>query len=158
MPHAVDRTAGMTLSTSFSGICAPSVALSAWCSSIPHMPELTNARLNASSVTYDYQYNIECDPECTIELRCLPHKARCGFTDINSFLSASALSEIESLGPSPSWEELKHIVFRKGIVTPVGYCSVCNLSHTLSTSDVHVGGHLWSIVGFPGFPPLPPLH
>ena len=71
-----------SLSTSFSGVCTPSMALSS----------LILAETQGTCTTmFDYVGAIERDTECQHELRTLPHPPTHLHGDINGFLSDDAL-------------------------------------------------------------------
>ena len=115
--HELD---GMTLQTFFSGICAPSTGATG----------LLRAMSEAAGVSQPtgFRYLSACDvePECRYECGCLPHRPKCMFGDVLSFLTPAGRTAVKDLGSYPTLDDyIRVIIDTPGNVSLTARCYFC---------------------------------
>ena len=133
------RLATLTLSTCFTGVCTPSVALEAL--RLANRCDGTTG-LVASTMDFTYLFGIDYDPECRRECRVLPHPPGCIHGAMDAFLADGVLDECVALGDTPDWTELCDIIWRPGNVRLASTsCDIHNgCSCALRAAMIHVAG------------------
>jgi len=150
--HMRTHMCGMSMATAFSGICTSSCArealvhtLTNHSAPLPAPPELVGCTERAGTCTWSYPAAIEKDPQCRIELLCLPHPPLHLFGDIEEFLSATAadaLSRLDACATPPCWSDLKSILLRHNAVNlSAAYCYICDAAHAFPFATMLVAGH-----------------
>ena len=123
-----------SLSTSFSGVCTPSMALSS----------LILAETQGTCTTmFDYVGEIERDTECQHELRSLPHPPTHLHGDINGFLSYDALVEADRLERQEGCQRQKLetlILHTPGAFRLSAPCFITGQLCVLCYADTHISG------------------
>ena len=128
----------ISVSTAFSGICAPSTAL--------HMLFAPLSHFCHSSVNITYKFAIEWSGACQDELRCLPTPPRCIHSNILAFCTDEThriIDNAEKEGGDDGvhldiWEAT--FIHRPNAVTLDTECTNHNCSCSLSSSWLHVAG------------------
>ncbi len=122
-----------SISTTFSGVCAETVALNVIDASFERMCKRRLPHPN-------HLYSIDVCGECQSEQRVLPHGPQCIFGSIDQFQSES-LQEKLKLEPQP-WcpDRLMSMVLEPGAVGLEGNCLVHRKRCRLKRSGGHLGG------------------
>ena len=128
----------ISVSTAFSGICAPSTAL--------HMLFAPLSHFCHSSVNITYKFAIEWSGACQDELRCLPTPPRCIHSNILAFCTDETHRIIDNAEKEAGddgvhldiWEAT--FIHRPNAVTLDTECTNHNCSCSLSSSWLHVAG------------------
>ena len=134
--HVRNRfTAGMLLSTAFSGVCAPTTAI--------HMLSVAFLLLHDFKLSFQYIFAIDWLAESQCELRVTPVPPQHIFGDIMGFSTASTTRLLQRFGDTPTIDQLEAVLFKRhGALTLA--CSSC-VQHdqqpcSLSATDLHIAG------------------
>ena len=98
------RLMTLHMSTAFSGVCTPSVALHALALANRFDGNETNSDIDLSNL--NYAFAIDQDSDCRAELRTLPVPPICVHGDFDSFLAPGVLAECEALGAGAGLHDL----------------------------------------------------
>ena len=112
---------GLVVCTMFTGICAPSCALTGLNANIPEL--IGCSETYSGNIDYEYKSALEWAPESKIEIHMLPHPPSCLYSDIWSFVSDAAAREVDAL-QVPTFDNMKLILFKPGAVRT---CAPCEL-------------------------------
>ena len=131
----------LSLSTAFSGVCAPSVSIHILREGLRYSG--FSDRIG-DSLDFEYRFAIEKSHECQLELSLLPTPPQCLVPTMEDLLTPTTKSIIRSFGPKPTLEQLASAVLgRPGALNlnvPCVFhkddCTACKLTW----SFLHVGG------------------
>jgi len=123
-----------TVSTAFSGIGAPEVALSFWHAAVDGM--------FGQDVRHEGQllYSVELTEEARTELSMLECPAVCSFADITSFINPAIKSSVINRASTFSLAELERIFMQHNVVVESSHCTRHGRRCTAQRALLHIAG------------------
>ena len=122
------------ISTAFSGVCAPSVALTMLSAPISNFQD--------DAINLEYESAIEILPQSRAELEMLPHEPAHIFGNILSFCTADTLRILEQYKDGISVEHLEHTFLNRDSMTLTAPCFRCG-DGTLCGKRCALGRGAW---------------
>ena len=137
--RVVKELQAFTYTTYFSGICAPSIAITSMALAFPQLQSIDTPPGRPATPTY--LACCERDPACLVELDCLPHPPRCAYHDIIAFLTNKGRERLHKLGSEPSFDDLwRALVVCTDSVSLSAWCHCCNCRHDWPFAKLVVAG------------------
>ena len=129
----------LSISTSFSGIDAPSTALAMLSTGVlQHSGRAVTAQEMPKTRN---TWSVEWVASAQQELMHHPFGPRCVFGDINSFWLRSIAEKADSIcGQRQTMAMLRELVMSTTCTGRTAYCSSCQRQCTITESDIHIGG------------------
>jgi site-specific DNA-cytosine methylase len=124
---------GVTMSTAFSGIGAPEVALSTVERGLAQ-----NAGMQESGVRS--LFAVEINKEGQLELQCLATKPECIFSDMVEFITDRIRDHLREHGHRLHFEDLVQLAKKRNFVTARATCIIHERTCTAERALLHVAG------------------
>lgn len=143
METIISRLDRLTLSTAFSGVCAPSVGIhSLGAALVSGYSDDVASRLGGAFISsLDYAFAIDWSQHCRDELSLLPCPPCCVCGNIEGFLTDETQQMLNSFGPTPKFNQVVNAILgRPNSIKLESYCYVHGSPCTLITTWLHVAG------------------